>query len=97
MGLFEFNSNILVFVSTSIVWSAIYSIWLFNRIFFGSLLTYKVKITLKKSKNILFSDINYSEFIVLSLLYIFMLIFGLNSLKITTFLNIPTILFISRI
>lgn len=71
-GIFNKNIFIMILAATSIVLSATYSIWLFNRIVFG---------TCKISE---FSDINRSEFYILFILLIAMFMFGLNSDIITS-------------
>lgn len=71
VGLAEQNIFILVLASTSIVLSAIYSIWLYNRVSYG---------TLKVGS---FSDINRSEFFILFILAAAVLLLGLNASLIT--------------
>jgi len=74
IGIFEKNSIIFLFSAVGIVLSAIYSIWLFNRIIFGPL---KLKFINK------FEDINRSQFIILSILAFEMFILGISSNIIT--------------
>ena len=70
IGLFEKNSLVLLFAGSGIVLSAVYSIWLYNRIIFGTLKT-------RYLKN--FSDLTSSEFWVLFILATAMLFLGLFS------------------
>jgi proton-translocating NADH-quinone oxidoreductase chain M len=69
-GIFNRNSFIAVCAGCSIVLSAIYSIWLYNRICFGTL---KIKYIQQ------FSDMNINEFLILSTLSVLMFISGINS------------------
>lgn len=72
-GVFEYNSFLMVIMASGIVLSAVYSIWLFNRIVFG---------TLKRS-SIHFADLNRVELAVLCLLTVLMLILGVYSSVLT--------------
>lgn len=83
IGVFNKNLFILVLAATSIVLGAIYSIWIFNRIVFG---------TIKEGLDI--SDLNRSEFYILLILAIAMIVLGLYSEIITelTSYSIKTIL-----
>ena len=75
-GVFDKNSFIMVLSATSIFLSAIYSIWYFNRISFGTL---KIE-----GENIPeYADLNRREYLILSVLLIGMLIFGVYSSGIT--------------
>jgi NADH-quinone oxidoreductase subunit M len=76
IGLVNHNMFILLFASTSIVLGAIYSIWLFNRICFG---------TLKVGKYV---DLNRCEFYILSTLASVMLIMGFTSKFVTDLTSI---------
>lgn len=67
VGIFNKNMFILVLAASSIVLGAIYSIWLFNRIAFG---------TLKVAE---FADLNRTEFYILFILGVAMLILGVYS------------------
>ncbi len=73
-GLFADNILISFLAATSIIWAAIYSIWLSNRIIFGTLKTIYIKN---------FTDLNGTELIILSTLAIAMIILGVNSSCIT--------------
>jgi len=55
IGIFEFNTTVCLITLFSIVLGAAYSLWLFNRICFGSLKTTHIN---------LFADINKKEFFV---------------------------------
>lgn len=69
-GIFNRNAFIMLCAGTGIVLSAIYSIWLFNRVCFG---------TLKTKYVIQYSDLTLTEILVLATLTILMLLLGLNS------------------
>lgn len=62
--------TLLVLTSTTIVLSAVYSIWLYNRIFFGSL---------KQNFIRYYRDITFNEIIILSTKSLLIIVFGLNS------------------
>jgi proton-translocating NADH-quinone oxidoreductase chain M len=67
-GLFQNNMFITFFSATSMVLGAVYSLWLYNRIFFGVI----------KIKNInTFSDLNYREFIMFVPLLLLTFIIGI--------------------
>lgn len=82
IGLFQKNYFILLFASSGIVLSAVYSIWLFNRIFFGTL-----KIENEVISN--YAELNRTEFYILLLLTVVMLSFGLQSTFFLTLINLP--------
>jgi proton-translocating NADH-quinone oxidoreductase chain M len=81
-GLFEHNSFIMTLVATSIVLSAIYSIWLFNRVSFG---------TLKNENEVVenYADLNRAEFYILVILTIAMVTLGVHSTFITSLTSVP--------
>lgn len=87
VGVFEKNTLIMFFSATGIVLSAVYSIWLFNRIIFGTLKT-------KYIPFISFTDITRNEAIILYVLAVEMFLLGVNSNFITelTYLPVATIL-----
>jgi NADH-quinone oxidoreductase subunit M len=62
--------SILFLAGFSIVLSAIYSVWLFNRIFFG---------TLKGNLITQYSDLTFVEFIFLIIMLLMVFLFGVNS------------------
>jgi proton-translocating NADH-quinone oxidoreductase chain M len=70
VGIFQKNPFIVVLAATGIVLSAVYSIWLYNRVAFGTLKTKYIK---------KFVDTNSRELVVLFILVIFMFILGVNS------------------
>lgn len=72
VGIANKNLFVLLLSATSIVLGAIYSIWLFNRICFG---------TIKVGE---FADLNRVEFFILLALAVPMIILGLNSEVITS-------------
>jgi NADH-quinone oxidoreductase subunit M len=80
VGLFEKNTFVMVFAATGVVLSAVYSIWLFNRVCFGTLKNEYIK---------KFVSINESEIYVLSILALFTIYFGLNSSPITDLVSLP--------
>lgn len=82
IGLFQKNYFILFFAALGIVLSAIYSIWLFNRVFFGTL-----KIESEVGLN--FSDLNRAEFYILLLLTFMVFIFGIYSSSFLNIINLP--------
>jgi NADH:ubiquinone oxidoreductase subunit 4 (subunit M) len=75
----------MVLAGTGIVWSAIYSIWLYNRLIFGTL-------KIKYISN--FLDLNTIEFMILLILTCAVILWGVNSTILTslTALNIKYIL-----
>ena len=81
IGIFETNAIVMVFAATGIVFSAIYSIWLFNRIIFGPV---KVESWMseedKLAKKIVeFHDVTEHEGEILLNLTIFMFGLGIHS------------------
>lgn len=70
LGIFYKNTFMCFCLGFGVILSAIYSIWLYNRLFFG---------TLQNKFNFYFFDINYTEFYILNFLFFFMLCFGINS------------------
>jgi proton-translocating NADH-quinone oxidoreductase chain M len=69
-GIFNRSSFIVLCAGTGIVLSAVYSIWLFNRVCFG---------TLKMKYITQYSDLTTTEFLILTTLAVLMLILGINS------------------
>ena len=82
IGIFANSTFLMILSATSIVLSAIYSIWLFNRVCFG---------TLKNENEIVdsYADLNRAEFYILITLTVAMLILGLNSIFITNLTSLP--------
>ena len=68
-GIFSFNSTSLIFATAGIVFSAVYSVLLYNRVVFG---------TLKTTYIGRFIDITRREFAVLVSLVLPMLLLGLS-------------------
>lgn len=68
LPLFELNPFVGVLTSLSILFSSIYSIWLINRIIFGSLTIYISK----------FNDLLFREFSILFFLAVLIIFFGLS-------------------
>lgn len=71
VGIFQKNMFILVLAATSIVLGAIYSIWLYNRVCYGTL------------KVATFADVNRAEFYILFILMLVMVLLGVTSEWIT--------------
>jgi len=82
VGLFQKNYLVVSFAALGIVLSAIYSIWLFNRVFFG---------TLKNESEVIinFADLNRMEFYVLVLLTLMIFVFGVYSSFFLNIINLP--------
>lgn len=80
----SYNFKIAIFAASSMVLSAVYSLWLYNRIIFGELRLFG---TTQKIKNInyffytywfyKFADLTKREFMLLSLFFIFNILFGI--------------------
>lgn len=89
LGIFAQNSTTLLFSTAGIVLSAVYSVWLYNRVVFG---------TLKTTYISRFSDISRRECAILSVLLLSMVVLGLSANFILEFLHFPvkTILFSGR-
>jgi len=73
---------LVLLAAMSIVLSAIYSIWIYNRVSFGTL-----KIETENVAN--YTDLNREEIYILTFLTIAMLILGIHSAFITSFTNMP--------
>lgn len=85
VGIFEKNTIIMIFAGTGIIFSAIYSIWLYNRIIFGSLkLQY---FTYDSFQN--FIDLSFMEKFILTCLTLQMFALGLHSNIITDLTRTP--------
>jgi NADH-quinone oxidoreductase subunit M len=67
-GIFQFNFIATFIACFSVILSVVYSLWLFNRVFFGSLSTKYIKF---------YQDLDVNETICLSTLCIIILVFGL--------------------
>jgi NADH-quinone oxidoreductase subunit M len=80
-GLFKSNNWIMILAATGIVLSAIYSIWLYNRIAFG---------TLKDpGENVnQYADLNRGEFYMFVVLMIVMFALGINSTIVTSLTSV---------
>lgn len=76
-GIFRSNSLIMIFAATGIVFSAIYSIWLFNRIVFGAVKTKYFTTPQKKIPE--FYDADRIERNILFFLTILMFALGIHS------------------
>lgn len=85
VGIFEKNTTIMVFAGTGIIFSAVYSIWLYNRIIFGSL---KFQyFTYGSLQN--FVDLSFMEKFILTCLTLQMFALGLHSNIITDLTRAP--------
>lgn len=80
LGVFANNSTILLFSTSSIVLSAVYSVWLFNRVSFGTLKTQYIKE---------FTDLNIREVLIFAILLLPMAILGLSATFIIDFVHLP--------
>lgn len=80
LGVFSKNSAILLLSTSSIVLSAVYSIWLFNRVCFG---------TLKTKYFDRFTDVTRRELVVLVTLAIAMLLLGVFANFVLDFIHFP--------
>lgn len=89
VGIFEKNIIISIFAGFGIIVSAVYSMFLYNRVFFG---------TLKLNYGFYFIDIIWIEFLIIVPLIFFMFIFGINSTFILNicYLNIEQLLLYSN-
>lgn len=84
ISIVNFNFKISVFAATSMVLSAIYSLWLYNRVIFGELKLFNTLITIN-NKNIClnsfwflkFADVTKREFVLLFILFILNIMFGI--------------------
>ena len=81
-GLFMKNDFLVILSALSVVLSAIYSIWIYNRVVYGTL-----KIESENVSN--YTDLNRDEFYILVILTIAMLILGIHSSFVTTLTNMP--------
>lgn len=81
-GFFIKNDYLVVLAATSIVLSAVYSIWIYNRIAYGTL-----KIESENVSN--YIDLNREELYVLIFLTIGMLVLGVHSGFVTSLTNMP--------
>jgi proton-translocating NADH-quinone oxidoreductase chain M len=90
VGIFEKNILIAVFAGFGVILSAVYSMWLYNRLFFG---------TLKLNYGFYFIDLIWSEFLIFLPLTYFMFVFGINSNFILniSYLNIEQLLLYSNL
>jgi len=81
-GIFENNTWVTVMAATGIILSAIYSIWLFNRICFGTLKN-------ENENTDTYGDLNRIDFYVFLILISAMLILGVYSECITNLTAAP--------
>ncbi len=90
VGIFEKNILIALFAGFGIILSAVYSLWLYNRVFFG---------TLKLNYGFYFIDVIWNELLIFIPLTYFMFAFGINSNFILniSYLNIEQLLLYSNL
>ena len=81
-GIFMKNSYLLLFAGVGIVLSAIYSIWVYNRVAGGTLKN-------EKDNGSNYADINREEIIVLFFLTLGMVVLGLNAELVTNLTYMP--------
>lgn len=80
IGVFSYNTKIAILLSLSMVFSAIYSLWLYNRIIFGEIKSFFINynsIILNKKWFSKFSDINKREFFSLLPFFLINIILGI--------------------
>ena len=87
-GFFMKNDYLVLFAASSIVLSAVYSIWVYNRVSYGTL-----KIETENVSN--YTDLNREELYIMIFLAIPTLILGINSELLTSLTNVPVDLIIS--
>jgi proton-translocating NADH-quinone oxidoreductase chain M len=93
ISFFENSFFILLFSSIPLFFNAIFSFWLYNRVIFGYTRITKENISLKRVL-INFYDMNFSEFLILLPLLVFIIVFGLYHLSINyLLLNITSLIF----
>jgi proton-translocating NADH-quinone oxidoreductase chain M len=80
LGIFASNTAVLIFSTAGIVGAAIYSVWLYNRVCFG---------TLKRSYIAEFTDVNVREAVVFTALLIPTIQLGLTSNFVLDFVHLP--------
>ena len=78
LGVFKTSALLLFFAFIGFVFTVIYSIWLYNRMMFG---------TLKINYLFSFSDVNFFEFGVFILLIVFCLFFGFSTSFVVNFIH----------
>ena len=82
--MFKTHPWVTLLAATGIVWSAIYSIWLFNRVIFGSIVLPE-----NPKKDFYLKDLNRNEILIFIFLTAGMLLLGINSSIVTNLTNIP--------
>jgi len=85
VGLYEKNIPIAILAATGIIFSAVYSIWLYNRVSFGSLKVHYFPFTTAKT----FRDLLYIEKFILFSLTLEMFLLGIHSSVITDLTKLP--------
>jgi NADH-quinone oxidoreductase subunit M len=82
IGLFPYDSFVTFIAASSIILSALYTVWLFTRILYGTL-----KNEIENTTN--YADINEPEFWVLTLLLIVAIWLALDTAPLTSLINLP--------
>jgi proton-translocating NADH-quinone oxidoreductase chain M len=86
LSCFFVNVEISFFAALGMILNGVYAIWLFNRVFFGS-----IKIN---NLYLYYSDINKREFFILFLFFIFILLFGIFPNLILDYINYTSLYFV---
>jgi len=81
-GMFQYNIWITLLVTTAIIWSAAYSIWLYNRVSFGTL-------KIESENTMDYADLNRVEFYIFIVLTVAMFMLGLHSELVTNLTSAP--------
>jgi len=93
VGLFEKNIPITILAATGIVFSAIYSIWLYNRVSFGALKMQYFSFATRQT----FRDLIYSEKFILFSLTFQMFLLGIHSSIITELTKLPVMYILATV
>jgi len=80
LGIFAKNSTVLLFATSGIVLAAVYSVWLYNRVVFGTLKTRYIR---------RFTDVNLREAVILLALLLPMIVLGVSANFVLNFLHPP--------
>jgi NADH-quinone oxidoreductase subunit M len=88
VGIYAYNSTTLIFATAGIVFSAVYSILLYNRVAFGALKTTYI------SK---FTDLNPRELLILLALLIPMIMLGLGGNFLLDYMHLPVKAIVSKL
>ncbi len=86
LSCFFVNVEISFFAALGMILNGVYAIWLFNRVFFGS-----IKVN---NLYLYYSDINKREFFILFLFFIFILLFGIFPNLILDYISYTSLYFV---